>query len=449
MQRNPAAAARTAAPRAPEGRAAGAALPLAAAAFLVALVIPVIVFLGPLRLSLYRVVLLLLLVPVLVALVSGRAGRLRTPDIAVLLLCLWVAVSYGALHGAATAVEAGGIFFIETAGSWFLARTAIRSPEQFRAMARLLFLIVLALLPFALVETLTGRNLILETVRRLAPTYPLRPMEPRLGFHRVQGPFDHVILFGVFCGATISLAWFVLGHGRSLAGRLLRAGAMFGTAFLSLSSGPLAGMVAQGLLIGWNQVFRAWPGRWKALLALVAGAVLLIEILARRSTPQIFISYFAFSASTAWNRLAIWDWGSASVLRHPLLGIGLGDWERAPWMTASVDMFWLVPAMRHGLPAAFFLALLFLSPVLAVALRRGLPPPVAEYRLGWLLTMTGFFLAGWTVHYWNATFALFVFLLGSGVWMLDTPAGPAGTVPPGGAPREGPREGPPRRRTVL
>jgi hypothetical protein len=33
--------------------------------------------------------------------------------------------------------------------------------------------------------------------------------------------------------------------------------------------------------------------------------------------------------------------------------------------------------------------------------------------------MTGFFLVGWTVAFWDAAYVLFLFLLGSGVWILD------------------------------
>ena len=33
--------------------------------------------------------------------------------------------------------------------------------------------------------------------------------------------------------------------------------------------------------------------------------------------------------------------------------------------------------------------------------------------------MTGFFLAGWTVAFWDHAYVFFLFLMGSGVWMLD------------------------------
>ena len=38
--------------------------------------------------------------------------------------------------------------------------------------------------------------------------------------------------------------------------------------------------------------------------------------------------------------------------------------------------------------------------------------------------MTAFFMVGWTVHFWGATYVLFLFLLGSGVWILDAKSEP-------------------------
>jgi len=50
------------------------------------------------------------------------------------------------------------------------------------------------------------------------------------------------------------------------------------------------------------------------------------------------------------------------------------------------------------------------------------------------------FVAGWGVHFWNETYVLLMFLMGSGVWLLDheeTPPAPT------------PSSRPTRRRTVL
>jgi hypothetical protein len=87
-----------------------------------------------------------------------------------------------------------------------------------------------------------------------------------------------------------------------------------------------------------------------------------------------------------------------------------------------MDNFWLVQAVRYGLPAAFLLSLAFLSIVLAACFKKDLDDKTAEYRTGFVITMLFFFLTGWTVHFWNASYVLFIFLMGSGVWILDAPA---------------------------
>src|SRR5262245_45580739 len=57
--------------------------------FLLALVVPWVISVGPLRLSLYRFVLLAMVLPCLTSWMSGKAGRIRIADIALLLFSLW------------------------------------------------------------------------------------------------------------------------------------------------------------------------------------------------------------------------------------------------------------------------------------------------------------------------------------------------------------------------
>jgi hypothetical protein len=87
--------------------------------------------------------------------------------------------------------------------------------------------------------------------------------------------------------------------------------------------------------------------------------------------------------------------------------------------TNSIDTFWLLLAVRGGLPAAFLMMLAFLWIYLAVSLKKGLEGKLAEYRTGFLISITGLFLIAWTVALWDNAYVLFLFMLGSGVWMLD------------------------------
>lgn len=387
--------------------------------FLIGLIIPSMIHLGSLRLSAYRVVLLLVTVPCLFMWVSGRAGRMRIPDFAILLFWGWSALSFTVLHGFGPMLERNGIFFLETVGTYFLARCYIRTAEDFHAMVRVLYRTVLVMLPFAIYETLTADALIMRIFGLFSETAGAIAKEPRLGLYRVQGPFEHQILFGVYCGSMLAMVHLVLGYGESAGRRWRRSGIVAFTAFLALSSGPLAAQLVQILLLGWNWMLRNFAARWKLLTGMAAGGIALIETVANRSTPEILISYFAFNAWTAMNRLRIWEHGSANVMDNPLFGLGLNDWVRPFWMLPSIDMFWLVPAMRNGIPAVLFLAMAVLGIFLSAAFRKGLDARTSAYRTGYLISMMGLILAGWTVHYWNATYVLLIFMIGAGAWFAD------------------------------
>lgn len=386
---------------------------------LIGLVIPSIIQLGPLRLSVYRVVLLLATVPCIYWWLTGRAGRIRLADIAILLAWLWSALSYSILEGVTPMFERNGIYFLETVGTYLMARCFIRNADDFRAMIRVLYWIVILMLPFALYETFTGQPVILNLFGSFTEVPGAIEKEPRLGFYRVQGPFEHQILFGVFCGSILGLTHLVLGYGDSVIVRGGRSFLVFVTAFLSLSSGPVMAQMVQVMLLGWNWMLRNVAAKWKILAGLVGSMTLLIEAVANRSTAELLIHYFAFNSWTAMNRLRIWEYGSANVLNNPLFGLGLDDWARPGWMLASVDMFWLVPAMRNGIPAVAFLLIAWFAILVQAARSQSPDARVTAYRTGYVISMVGIFLAGWTVHYWNATYVLVTFLLGAGAWFGD------------------------------
>jgi hypothetical protein len=275
------------------------------------------------------------------------------------------------------------------------------------------------LLPFALYESLTTTNLLLRLANAVASSFDVVPKEPRLGLDRAQGPFEHPILFGVFCGAGVALSYYVLGYGAAFLQRIARTAAVVLTSGLALSSGPLAAILTQCLLIGWDVVLKPIKARWTIFAVGFASCWALVEAVANRSAAEIFIAYFAFSPWTAYNRLRIWEFGSASVLNNPVFGVGFNDWVRPWWMSASIDMFWLLPAVRHGLAAGLLLQATVVLIFVKIAFTPIRDPRLRSYRLGFLICLVGFYVAGWTVHYWNAIYVFFLFFLGGGIWMLD------------------------------
>jgi O-antigen ligase len=368
--------------------------------------------------SLYRIVLLVTVVPCLAMFAGGRAGRFRAADVALLLFAFWRVLSLTLVNGIELSAQTCGIEFIETVGPYMLARCFVRDADDFYNVIQLLFRLVAILLPFAIFELVSGQNILLQLFAAICPTYS-EIREARLGFGRVQSVFDHPILFGVFTSSLFALVHLVLGYEKSLVQRHLMTWTVGATAILSLSAGPLIAIVVQGLLLIWNSLLRQIKIRWKILIGLLMVVVLSVEIFANRSLPAIVSSYLTFDDQSYWFRVEIWDYGSASVLNHPLLGVGLNDWERPNWMLGSIDNLWLYLAVRNGLPAASFLQLALLSLFLTVGFKKGLDDKLTAYRTAFLITMTGFFVVSWTVDFWDAGYVLFLFLMGSGVWILD------------------------------
>ncbi len=389
--------------------------------FVVAMFIPYQIQLGPLLMSAPRFVLLVLFVPLMVRWVAGAADGVRRADVALLLMCVWVAISLWVVHDLAFAAEPSGIMLVETMGAYLLARVYIRDAAAFERMVRWVFGFIVILLPFALIEALTARNVLLELANSVMFSVDDVYKDPRWGLDRVQGPFEHPIHFGVFTGAFVALAYYVLGYGRPLMGKAWRAGIVVLTSFLSLSSGPLTAVIAQLMVIGWDRALAALRGRWTLLAVGAVVAVVLLEIASNRSVPHLFIDYFSFNARTAYNRLQIWEFGTASIANYPMFGVGFNEWARPSWMSGSMDMFWLVPAVQNGLPAALLLQIAVLSLFVRVVRHRPLDDRVEQYKMGFLVCLFGLYMVGWTVHLWKVMYVLFMFLLGSGAWILKTP----------------------------
>ncbi|WP_112662175.1 O-antigen ligase domain-containing protein [Microvirga sp. c27j1] len=394
-------------------------LPWPVTLFLVSLVIPWIIQLGPVRASAYRLVLLATLVPTLIMWLSGKAGRIRTADFALIAYALWCGLSLAANYGVSATLQPSAILFIETAGSYLLARCYIRDADDFYNVISLLFKIVAFTFPFAVIESVTSRNIALELFGMVMPTPVDTNYDPRWGMRRVQGYYEHPILFGVATGCILAPVYLVLGYQKPVWQRSWRSMIVIITSFLSMSAGPTSAVVAQGMLLTWNRVLHKFKDRWKVMWGLVLVMYLFVEVVSNQSVPEFFMTHFSFDEVSAYYRVLIWRFGSASALSHPVFGVGFERWERPSWMPPSIDMFWLYHAIIYGLPAAFMMMLAFISLFVTVGLKKGLGDRLTEYRTAYLISMTGFFLVGWTVHFWNAVYVLFLFLLGSGAWILD------------------------------
>lgn len=387
--------------------------------FMVLILIPINLNLGGLRLTPARIMLLVMLLPLLGMLFSGKAGPVRSFDLLFLFANFWALVALIVYAGFNDGIESGGIWFAESTGAYLMGRIMVRNAHDFMRLARTYFWIIIVLLPFAMLEGQTGQPLILDMIRKVFPTYASIWQEKRMGFERAQVIFDHSILWGAFCAGAFGFVYYVINYGRSMFYRATTLVAVFWASFLSISGGAVVALAFQIGLFGWDFLTKRIPKRWTllALLALVAYVVL--DMLSNRNPFNVFISYLSFSQQSGYNRILIWRFGTASVGNFPFFGIGFGEWARPSYMSGSMDNFWLIHAVRFGLPNCIALILgiyLLMRNVGRVHLK---DPKLIALRAAYLTSMGGMIFAGMTVHYWNALYLWFLFILGSGAWILN------------------------------
>jgi hypothetical protein len=95
------------------------------------------------------------------------------------------------------------------------------------------------------------------------------------------------------------------------------------------------------------------------------------------------------------------------------------DWVRPPWMIASIDNFFLLRAMRHGVIALLLLIGLIIWIVTKLSNLKIENQLIHNYRMGFLVTIGGLCISLITVDLWSGLHSYFFFLLGSSVWMID------------------------------
>ena len=394
--------------------------------------------------TLMRLLLLVMVVPLTVRLFRGQFGRVYPTDILFFLHIGWASVALAVNNPNAVVQNVGsnGVDFI---GAYVLARAYIRTPEAFTALCRALIVVVFLTVPLAVFETLTGYPVIIEMIEKLPGLSSLYivNMDRRLDLERVQVVFSHPIHYGLFCSVVFSLTFVALKGRMSAFRRYVSSAVVVAAGFLALSSGAFLAILLQLALICWNTVFARVRLRWVLLGALFALAYVVIDLLSNRTPIRVFMSYATFSAQTAYWRSLIFQYGTANVWANPIFGLGQNDWVRPYWMgTSSVDNFWLLMAMRYGIPGFLFITAGYAWAVLAVMRRKFTGDVVlSQLRLAWVFTFLGLSFTLSTVHIWASIYSFVFFMLGTGFWMItaqpQTDEAPQTDTPP--RPGEAPR----------
>lgn len=386
--------------------------------FLCILLPPEISFnLGSIRLTPYRLMLLILTIPLLKWLFSDsdREWYIKLVDSLVIFHCCWAVISLIINAGFLQGIESGGILFVESIGAYLIARRLVNNQAMFDYFIKLSTFLCIILLPLVLFEMFTRIHIIREVASTIFGGNFYNNIEARMGFARSYGSFEHPILLGVFA-STFGLLFYYSNAVKKKKTMFITAALV---SFSSLSSGGILAIALQGALLMWNKLTDMFliTSKWKKLILLLILSYLMMLIVSD-SPLKFFLSKITFSQQTAYFRTIIFEYGVQNVVNNPVFGIGFSDWVRPLWMPPSVDNFWLLTAMRFGLPS-----LISLVAAIFILMNFILKTNKKKLSTAYVIVLVSFIFAGCTVHFWNQLLVFFYFFLGLGVALVKTEKG--------------------------
>ncbi|WP_140418402.1 O-antigen ligase family protein [Sphingomonas mucosissima] len=397
--------------------------------FVSTLFVPSIFFVGPVVLTPTLLYLALGFIPSLALWIAGRAGARTATDTLVLAFAGWAFLTRLILLDVGEALEPAGVILLQTAGAYFAGRVLVQNAAATRLVFGTAVIGVALMLPFLLWESLTGTKSLLNAAAVFGKTLVPTQMDPRWGFQRSQGVFEHPILLGMFVATLLSPVIFMFDGTEGRWKRWLAAPLVVLAAMTSLSTGALLSMNIQFGLTLWNAALRSVEKRWTILIWLVVILYVTADLLSNRTPFHLFVDYATFSAQSSYNRILIWQFGSAAVMDAPLFGHGTDDWERPAFMHASMDNFWLVIAYRYGLPGFLFLAAAFFLTIWRITRYKHDDQQGRDMRLAVIFSLVATMIAAVSVHLWNNSYIWLMFMLGAVAWMARTDDGEAKTPP--------------------
>lgn len=376
-------------------------------------------FLGGLRLPPHRIALIILFPIAVYRLLFSRKVRLQGFDLVFVAFNIWTVAVFTSHNGAPDGLVYGGSLALESLGAYLVARAYVRDYQSLTASLKVMLLAIATAALIALPESLLGQNFAHDILRAMTGYVHPVGVETRLGLTRAYSTFDHPIHYGTFCAGLLTL---LLYSERRQNRRYGRASIIGGATFLGLSSAPMLCLALQFAMMAWDQVTRGIRSRALITFALVAGVYIGVSLVSDRGPIGLIATGLTLDSWTGYYRMQIWIHGLENVWANPWTGIGLADWDRPWWMVSdTVDAFWLVVAMREGIPA-FLLLTLAIAMLVAAAVSKGLSTPDREtHRIlrGWLISLIALCLIGATVHFWNVLHAYFFFFLGMGGVLAD------------------------------
>lgn len=403
------------------GRAAQR-MPLLAMIVFLALLVPAFFNIGTLLMTPSRL-LFLLLIPVLMARLLGKQfGRVTYIDWLILFHMSWFTLSVFVNTSAGVALTYTGVNTVILLGGYLAGRAAIRDLDLFLGFVRFFAFVLTLSLPFIVYETVTGHLTIPKIVEMIPGVTSNKDVfyPRRMGLDRVQFVFVHPIHFGFFCSLSVALFFVSMKQQMGTTRLWAQTSVLALSTFFSLSSGPFLSMIIQFLLITWLYVMRNLERPWMTLVWLCLGLYVVLEVASNGPALYYIITKVAFNPGTANARRILLDYGIDQVMATPVFGIFKRPWNLPPWMTGSLDNYWLGLAVSFGFPTFFSQFAAFLLAIRTIA-KRDFPKgsTLDRVRTAWVISMISATLTLGTVFVWSEIASFMFFFFGAGLWMLN------------------------------
>lgn len=359
--------------------------------FILSLMIPSVASIEVLglRLSFYRIVLLISFFNILLAYRNIKKHKI---DSLVFMLSVWIFFSMIINHGE-SGVISGGIISMETLVPYLLARVYVKKINDLKVFIQYYICCIWFILIVSVPENFDG----IPLFKRLFNIGEISDADhKRIGLYRAFGVFDHPILSSVFCALGFSLVN-IVGSKEKIQKIVVAL-----ATFTGLSSVGFLLIGFQLFLILYKKILSL-----KKILLFLFLVYILIDLVSTRNPLDVVISYLTLDPQTGFFRKMIWEYGIKNIVSNPLFGIGFKDWIRPSFMPPSVDSFWLLMTMRHGIPAFIFLCLIFVE-----SFQAGARYEFEIYEKYLIIAIYSIAFAGLTVHFWNALYVFVFFLIG-------------------------------------
>jgi len=335
-------------------------------------------------------------------------------DFLVVFAAIWAMIALSVTEWVISALKTGLAEGLNFFLAYFAGRVCIRNGRDFKAMIPALIPGLVICSSILIAESLSHTLLLRPPLGRLLNFHAEYFYDERFGLMRGTGPFPHPILAGVFLASFLPLVWYLVDRPHK---RLLGLLGVGGFIFTLSSTGFLAFFASIGLMMA-NFLQRITRMPVFIMLATVGIVGLVaVSLISEGGLFSFLVRHLTLSSASGFYRLAIWQYGGAEVLAHPIFGIGMRDYTRPAWMiSSSVDAHWLLITMRYGFPYSAAVFLTVLSGVV-MSLRGTSSPDEDDRKVGYAMgfSLIAIMFTGLSVFLWEGVEIWMTLLTGMAV----------------------------------